>query len=179
MFEHSVEVYSVQNQRAIGNNRKEGTMPRLKYVSENGALELLSTVNPFSTVSVYVQLENLIHFGISSGRLKAKDRLPPARELAERLEINMNTVSKAYRDLVVMGLLTTRRGLGVFINDDVEEQCRKFCRKTVVQHIYESVAEAMASGLTDDEVREIVNKVLDSDATPYGKIPDSLMVHIK
>lgn len=149
-------------------------MPRLKYVSENGALELLSTVNPYSNVSVYVQLENLIHFGIASGKLKAKDRLPPARELAERLNINMNTVSKAYRDLVVMGLLTTRRGLGVFINEGVEEQCRKFCRKTVVQHLYEAVAESKAAGFKDNEIRDIVTKVLESDAQPYGAVPDSL-----
>ncbi len=153
-------------------------MPRMKYVSENGALNLLSTINPLSSVSVYVQLENLVHFGIASGQLKAKDRLPPARELAERLEINMNTVSKAYRDLVVMGLLSTRRGLGVFINDGVEEQCRKFCRKTIVQHLYESVAEAKSAGFPDEEIREIVGKVLDSDTEPYGKMPEFLMSHL-
>lgn len=153
-------------------------MPRTKYVSENGALELLSTINPNSNVSVYVQLENLIHFGIASGKLNAKDRLPPARELAEKLDINMNTVSKAYRDLVVMGLLSTRRGLGVFINEDIEEQCRKRCRKTIVSHIYEAVAEAMTAGFEKQEVQEIVNKVLATDAAPYGKIPASLDSHL-
>ena len=152
-------------------------MPRMKYVSENGALELLSIINPSSNVSVYVQLENLIHFGIASGKLTAKDRLPPARELAEKLDINMNTVSKAYRDLVVMGLLTTRRGLGVFINEGMEEQCRQFCRNTIVKHIYESVAEAMTAGFKSEEIREIINKVLDSNPTPYGKVPASLVAH--
>jgi DNA-binding transcriptional regulator YhcF (GntR family) len=153
-------------------------MPRTKYVSENGALELLATINPESNVSVYVQLENLIHFGIASGRLKAKDRLPPARELAEKLDINMNTVSKAYRDLVVMGLLSTRRGLGVFINEGIEEQCRTSCRKTIVRHMYESIAEAMTAGFKDDEIVEITRKVLDTDPTPYGKIPDTLNAHL-
>ncbi len=149
-------------------------MPRTKYVSENGALELLSTINTNSNVSVYVQLENLIHFGIASGKLKAKDRLPPARELAEKLDINMNTVSKAYRDLVVMGLLTTRRGLGVFINEGVEKQCREFCRKTIVKHLYEAVAEGVTAGLKADDIRSIVNKVLESDPKPYGKVPTSI-----
>lgn len=153
-------------------------MPRMKYVSENGALELLSTINPSSNVSVYVQLENLIHFGIASGKLNAKDRLPPARELAEKLDINMNTVSKAYRDLVVMGLLSTRRGLGVFINEGIEEQCRRFCRKTIVTHIYESVAEAMTAGFDKQEILDVVNKVLVTDPTPYGKIPASLESHL-
>jgi len=153
-------------------------MPRMKYVSENGALDLLSTINPDSNVSVYVQLENLIHFGIASGKLTAKDRLPPARELAEKLEINMNTVSKAYRDLVVLGLLSTRRGLGVFINEGIEDQCRKFCRKTIVSHIHESVAEAMTAGFAHTEILEIVNKVLSEQPTPYGKIPESLVSHL-
>ncbi len=150
-------------------------MPRTKYVSENGALELLSTINTNSNVSVYVQLENLIHFGIASGKLKAKDRLPPARELAEKLDINMNTVSKAYRDLVVMGLLTTRRGLGVFINEGVEKQCRDFCHTTVIKHLYEAVAEGVTAGFKEDEIRNIVDKVLASDPKPYGKAPQSLM----
>jgi len=150
----------------------------MKYVSDNDALELLSTINPNSNVSVYVQLENLIHFGIASGKLKAKDRLPPARELAENLGINMNTVSKAYRDLVVMGLLTTRRGLGVFINEGIEEQCRSFCRKTVVKHIYEAIAEAMTAGFNNEEVRDIVNKVLETEPTPYGKVPSSLQAYM-
>jgi len=149
-------------------------MPRTKYTSENGALEILSTINPDSDVSVYVQLENLIHFGISAGKLKSKDRLPPARELAEKLNVNMNTVSKAYRDLVVMGLLTTRRGLGVFINENVEDQCRQFCRKTVVKHIYEAVAEAMTAGFKPDEIRGVVSKILESEPVPYGKIPPAL-----
>lgn len=154
-------------------------MPRMKYVSENGALELLSTINPNSNVSVYVQLENLIHFGIASGKLSATDRLPPARELAEKLDINMNTVSKAYRDLVVMGLLTTRRGLGVFINEGIEDQCRHFCRNTIVKHIYESIAEGMTAGFNSDEIRTIVTKILESNPTPYGKIPASLESHLK
>ncbi len=149
-------------------------MPRMKYVSDNGALELLSTINPNSNVSVYVQLENLIHFGIASGKLKGKDRLPPARELAEKLDINMNTVSKAYRDLVVMGLLTTRRGLGVFINEGVEEQCKQFCRKTIVQHLYEAVSEGVTAGFSPDEIRGIVDKVFQTEPVPYGKPPASL-----
>jgi len=153
-------------------------MPRTKYVSESGALDILSTINPNSNVSVYVQLENLINFGIASGRLKAKDRLPPARELAEKLKINMNTVSKAYRDLVVLGLLSTRRGLGVFINEGIDEQCRKSCRKTVIGHIHEAISEAMTSGFERSEILEIVNKVLEEEATPYGKIPRSLESHL-
>jgi DNA-binding transcriptional regulator YhcF (GntR family) len=34
-------------------------------------------------------------------------------------------VSKSYRDLVVMGLLYTRRGMGVFVSKDIEESARK------------------------------------------------------
>ena len=67
------------------------------------------------------------------------------RELSERLGVNPNTVAKAYRDLEVMGLLYTRRGMGVFINKGIEAKCREDCRKRIIGRMYEVVAEAKAA----------------------------------
>ena len=60
---------------------------------------LLSSIDIHSSVAVYVQIENHIQFAIASGKLKHSDQLPSVRELSERLEVNPNTVAKAYRDL--------------------------------------------------------------------------------
>ena len=80
---------------------------------------MLSSIDIHSSVAVYVQIENHVQFAISSGKLKPGDQLPSVRELSERLEVNPNTVAKAYRDLEVMGLLYTRRGMCVFVNKGV------------------------------------------------------------
>ena len=153
-------------------------MPRGKFISRSEILDLLSAINPDSYISVYIQLENLIRFGIASGTLIPNDQLPPARDLAERLGINMNTVSKAYRDLVVMGLLTTKRGLGVFIKDDVIEQCKEVSRKTVMRHFFEATAEAKIAGFKAEDLKGIVDRIYANNVYPYGPIPESIIPNV-
>ena len=75
-------------------------------------LNFLSSIDLASGTPVYQQLQTLLLFAIASGKLKPGEQIPPARELASRINANVNTISKAYRDLVVMGLLYTRRGMG-------------------------------------------------------------------
>ncbi|MBP8131733.1 MAG: GntR family transcriptional regulator [Candidatus Hydrogenedentes bacterium] len=138
-------------------------------------LNMLSSIDINSSVAVYVQIENHVQFAIASGRLKATDQLPSVRELSEQLDVNPNTVAKAYRDLEVMGLLYTRRGMGVFINKGIETKCREDCRKRLIGRMFEVVAEAKAAGMTSDEVNEIVAKSLSVAGTPYGPTPASLL----
>jgi GntR family transcriptional regulator len=140
---------------------------------------MLSSIDITSSVAVYVQIENHVQFAISSGKLKPGDQLPSVRELSERLGVNPNTVAKAYRDLEVMGLLYTRRGMGVFINKGVETKCREEVRKRVITRMHEVIAEAKASGMTDKEINEIVDKSMQSDASPYGPTPNAVLTLAK
>jgi GntR family transcriptional regulator len=135
---------------------------------------MLSSIDLNSSVAVYVQIENQVQFDISSGRLKPGDQLPSVRELSERLGVNPNTVAKAYRDLEVMGLLYTRRGMGVFVNKGVETKCREDCRKRIIARMHEVMAEAKAAGMVHEEILEIVKKTLASDAVPYSTAPEEL-----
>ena len=77
---------------------------------------MFENVNIRSSVAVYVQIESLVQFAVASGQLKPGDQLPSMHELAEKVGVNQNTVAKSYRDLEVMGVIHTRRGMGVFIN---------------------------------------------------------------
>jgi GntR family transcriptional regulator len=150
-------------------------MPRQKHKSSEEMLRMLSSIDIHSSVAVYVQIENHVQFAIASSNLKAADQLPSVRELSERIEVNPNTVAKAYRDLEVMGLLYTRRGMGVFVNKGIEAKCREECRKRIIGRMYEVVAEAKAAGLVAKEVTKIVSKSLEFDASPYGPTPTSLL----
>jgi len=135
---------------------------------------MLSSIDINSSVAVYVQIENHVQFAIASGRLKAGEQLPSVRELSERLNVNPNTVAKAYRDLEVMGLLYTRRGMGVFVNKGIEGKCREDCRKRIIGRLHEVVAEAKAAGMTSREINDVVDRSLASDASPYSTTPGAL-----
>ena len=154
-------------------------MTRPKHITEDDLLELLSLVDLQSSVSVYMQIENHVQFAISSGRLKPGDQLPAVRELADRLKVNVNTVSKAYRDLAVMGLLYTRRGMGVFVSKDIEEKCKEDCRSRVLTRLNEVVCESRAAGFNDKEIVEIVGKVLKLKTNPAGGLAPALQSYLR
>ncbi len=68
-------------------------------------------------VPFYLQIVNQVKYLVASGRLRTEDRLPPVRKLAEQLIVNPNTVARAYRELEAEGVVSTRRGAGVFVAD--------------------------------------------------------------
>ena len=69
-----------------------------------------------SKVPLYLQLKDLIKYHISTGSLRSNEQLPGVVELGKNLEINFETVRKAYKELEKEGLITMKRGLGTFIS---------------------------------------------------------------
>lgn len=136
---------------------------------------MLASVNIHSDVAVYLQIENQVQFAIASNRLKPSDRLPAIKELSARLGVNPNTVQKAYRDLEVMGLIYTRKGMGTFVKNGVEKKCRVDCSTRVIRGLHEVVQEAKASGMSKKEVVAVVTKSIASGSDPYGEVPNSVM----
>jgi len=74
------------------------------------------TLDYSSGVPVYRQIIDQIRFGIVSGQLKLGEQLPTVRALAVELKVNLNTVSKAYKELEIKDILETQQGSGTFIN---------------------------------------------------------------
>ena len=91
-----------------------------------------------SGVPIYRQIIDQIRFGIASGQLKIGEQLPTVRALAVELKVNLNTVSKAYRELEIKNILETQQGTGTFVNktdqvlqekeraDKLNELCTQF-----------------------------------------------------
>jgi len=81
-----------------------------------------------SGVPFYRQIIDQVKSAIASGQLEAGNRLPTVRQMAVDLSINPNTVSRAYTELELTGLVETQMGSGTFIGhqdvaqDDVERQ---------------------------------------------------------
>lgn len=64
---------------------------------------------------LYGHLVRLVESAIASGDLPSGARLPPERELAQRLRISRTTVVSAYRELESRGLLRGYVGRGTFV----------------------------------------------------------------
>jgi GntR family transcriptional regulator len=66
---------------------------------------------------IYRQLRDRVVAMILDGALKEGDPLPSVRNVAAEYRVNPLTVLKGYQQLVEEGLVETRRGRGMFIND--------------------------------------------------------------
>lgn len=93
-------------------------------------------------VPVYVQLVSQIKYLVSSGRLTPGEQLPPVRKLAEQLVVNPNTVARAYRELESEGVVTCRRGAGVFVADGVSPLARREQNRILAERVDVLVTEA-------------------------------------
>lgn len=67
-------------------------------------------------IPLYLQLKDLIKYYISTGVIKDHQQLPGVNELARKLDINFDTVRKAYKELEKEGLVSMKRGTGTFVN---------------------------------------------------------------
>ena len=68
---------------------------------------------PTSGVPIYRQLVDQVRRHAAAGRLEPGDFLPSVREVAQELQVNPMTVSKAYSILQRDGVLENVRGQGV------------------------------------------------------------------
>jgi GntR family transcriptional regulator len=115
-------------------------------------------------VPVYRQLIDQVRAGIASGTLGAGDQLPTVRQLAVDLEINPNTVMRAYRELELGGLLETHQGTGTFISDKKMEKKTAERERQLTQMAGEFAARAGAAGFTVEEVIDRLRELLPNSA---------------
>ena len=125
-------------------------------------------------MSVYKQIENSIKYKIVSGELKPDDKLPSVRDLSVHLETNPNTVAKAYRDLEVMRILYTRRGMGVYVSENAAKLCQSECRNELLMKLHEVCSEGKAAGMKKQELERILRVSYEFDGHPYGEVPDEV-----
>jgi GntR family transcriptional regulator len=120
----------------------------MKRSAEIDAQAFAFRLDSHSGVPVYRQLIDQVQAAIASGMLAAADQLPTVRQVAVDLAINPNTVSRAYREMEIRGLLDTQQGTGTFIADRKVEYSKDERDRLLGQLAGEFVSRAGAAGFT-------------------------------
>lgn len=68
---------------------------------------------------LYKVLSDLLEEDIKNGALKPGDKLPPQRELADFLDVNLSTISRTFKLCEQRGLISGEIGKGTYISSDV------------------------------------------------------------
>lgn len=112
---------------------------------------MLFSVDPDSPDTLADQIAGQVRGALAAGRLEPGDRLPPAREVAAGLTVNMHTVLRAYAVLRDEGLIELRRGRGAQVRATVDAEA-----VDLDQRIRELVAAAGRLGIgTAQLVRQV------------------------
>ncbi len=112
-----------------------------------------------SSTPIYEQITNKIKSAVVKGYLKHDDILPSVRKLSSMLNINPNTVAKAYNELERQGVIVTVRGRGTFINSE-ENVIKKNDIKNELKKIQPILTELKYKGLSDDEILNQIKTLL-------------------
>jgi GntR family transcriptional regulator len=92
----------------------------------------------------------------ASGLLRPGDRLPSVRELARELAVNQNTVLRVYERLCGEGVLEMRHGQGTFVAARATKRQLAAHRARLVDELRQIARQALALGLSPDELHELV-----------------------
>lgn len=121
------------------------------------------TISLASPVPIHDQLVAGLRGLIASGALAKGDELPPVRQLAADLGINLNTVARAYRELTSAGLLASVRGRGTVVIATVERASgpKGEDRKRIEAGVTAILNDAKIAGFSRDVVESICNRQID------------------
>ncbi len=114
-----------------------------------------------SGIPLYLQIKYQIKKLLETGNLKEREQLPTERDLSESLGVSRNTVSMAYKELVLENVLSSNPGRGTFINPQafINYKLKKNNSQTKITEIIDLVInEALELNFELDEFKKIVTK---------------------
>lgn len=121
-------------------------------------MEIIININ--DSTPLFTQLVDQIKKGVVDGELKPKTPLPSIRQLANDLELNHNTVAKAYRFLERDGVIETKGYRGTFIHPEAKANSMIDLNLWTVSKLSETIKEIRESGVTDSEIRIAFKKAM-------------------
>lgn len=119
-------------------------------------------VDPGSVIPIFTQIVNEMQSAIASGIFREGERIPSARELARRLKVNPNTVQKAYAELVDLGVVESRRGLGKFVSSRGSSSALKQSEDSVASLCQQAIGLGRSAGISDRKLKQIFSSALSS-----------------
>ena len=119
------------------------------------------TIDESDARPIYRQIVEEIKALIARGELKEGAPLPPVRQLAADLGVNLNTVATAYRELQAQGLLTVRHGAGATVassmaNERGEDELRKPLRAALTGMVLAGLRRGEIMAIVGDELRGLL-----------------------
>lgn len=111
-------------------------------------------------IPIYLQIKSYILDKIKSGEYLAGAKIPTERELSVELGVSRNTVSAAYKELLLEGVLEAQQGRGTFVKTtaaDADVEVLGGRRDRLVKIIDDAMTKVVELGFTVDQFAAIAS----------------------
>ena len=110
-------------------------------------------ISTTDSVPVFSQLIDQIKKAVADGKLVPGDALPSVRQLSKDLNLNHNTVAKAYKHLIRDSVIQSKGYRGTFIHPDAKANCNFNLNAVVKSKLTDTIKALRKTGATDSEIR--------------------------
>ena len=110
-----------------------------------------------SRVPIYEQIKEQVIMLINTGVFKPGDKLPSIRNLSNELNINVNTIKRAFSELEHDGITFSAQGRGVFVSENPIGN--KKVKSSALEDAKSILSSCKAKGVSKDEVVSLIDDI--------------------
>jgi GntR family transcriptional regulator len=115
------------------------------------------TINTNDPRPIYQQVADGIKELIARGELAEGASLPPVRQLAADLGVNLNTIATAYRELQKDGLIVIKHGSGSMV---ASRKITERDQDELLRPLRKALTELVLAGLSSSKILSLVAREL-------------------
>jgi DNA-binding transcriptional regulator YhcF (GntR family) len=109
--------------------------------------------------AIYMQIADYFGSNILQEQWKADEKVPSVRQLAVELEVNPNTVMRAYTHLQESGVIYNKRGIGYFVSLNAKSILIDMIKQQFIEvELPEFYRKMQLIGLTFKDLEEMFEK---------------------
>ncbi len=110
-----------------------------------------------SRVPIYEQIKEQIIMLINTGVYAPDEKLPSIRALSSELNINVNTIKRAFQELEMEGVTYSAQGRGVFVSSNPLGNAR--IKSSALDDIRTTVVSGKAKGVDKAELLKLIDEI--------------------
>jgi GntR family transcriptional regulator len=115
------------------------------------------TIDTTDARPIYQQVADGIKELIARGKLAEGTSLPPVRQLAADLGVNLNTIATAYRELQKDGLIVVKHGSGSVV---ASRTIKERSQEELLRLLRTALTELVLAGLSSSKILSMVSREL-------------------
>jgi len=117
-------------------------------------------IDPRSHVPIYLQIADEVRAAVAAGIYRPGEALPSLRVLAIDLQVNPNTVQRAYDELEREGLIYSQRGKGLFVAEQGAASAHRHALDRVTKSLQQGIQSAQSAGMDRRQIDDVFQSAI-------------------